>query len=818
MLSPASDDATKLIAIDVRDFAIPIPRKGSIEPGSGYGLSIASAMGVAVHKRIQQEKKEVNPNYRAEVKISHSFAAEKYRFQISGRIDGLFELIQKSECDQAPQIKIEEIKTAFSTEHLCRILQADPEHPYSLQVRTYAYLYWKQTGVLPSCSILIASLLNKSDARTIEIPFDLDLFEQWFQRRTSSLIIELQFQEKDYKRRKRLAKILQFPFERARPGQEQLIDHVDRVLASGKPILVQAPTGLGKTMAILYPALRDSLKRGQRLIYCTPKNSLHLVAENAVDKLREQKIPIRSLTLTAKAKLCMLPEPICDPKVCQYARDHYSKVAEHNLLDVMSQHSELTPQLFQEYAEKFKVCPFELSIDCIDRADIVICDYNHVFAPISLSGRLTAPALQKSQRANLIIDEAHNLHSRASGYFSASLSTSALKQHRTTLLSFQREWSILADQCIALLDRISAGQIGRQSEIKLDPSEFLRLNDRINSLLFTSLESSTNVEQLGHLMQFSRYWSEFAAAIAQSDYEHFTTLTKADDSVCIKVTCCDASALLRQHYQLFQNVIAFSATLKPFKYYSQLSGFDSDTIELMEAASPFPKSNRKMLVIPQVSTKYKDRQANYQKITDAVCKIVSVKPANYILFFPSFEFLEQISRRMPDCGLTKLIQKRSMTRKEVVDVLDTMRESRTCILFAVQGGIFAEGVDFCGNMAEGAIIIGPGLPSFDLERELLRDYFERTYGAGFDYAYTYPAMTKIIQSAGRVIRSEQDRGLIVLMDQRFTSAPYTRAMPADWFEESIEELVSTSILKDIKNFWQAGAEASTEQQTGVRNV
>ncbi|HEY9718762.1 MAG TPA: DEAD/DEAH box helicase, partial [Trichormus sp.] len=317
------------IAIDVRDFAIPIPRKGSIEPGSGYGLSIASAMGVAVHKKIQQAKKEVDPNYRAEVKISHSFSVDKYCVQISGRIDGIFESIKNPECDPTPQTKIEEIKTAFSTTHLCKTLEADPEHPYLLQVKTYAYLYWKRTGVLPNCAILIASLLDRNDVRLIDIPFDLAVFEQWFQRRVIALISELQFQKKEHKRRLRLAKILQFPFECARPGQQQLIDQIGRILADSKQILVQAPTGLGKTMAILYPALRDSLERGQRLVYCTPKNSLHLVAENAVDKLREQNQRIKSLTLTAKSKLCMMPEPICDPTICQYARDHYSKMSEN---------------------------------------------------------------------------------------------------------------------------------------------------------------------------------------------------------------------------------------------------------------------------------------------------------------------------------------------------------------------------------------------------------------------------------------------------------------------------------------------------------
>jgi DNA excision repair protein ERCC-2 len=562
----------------------------------------------------------------------------------------------------------------------------------------------------------------------------------------------------------------------------------------------------------LLPALKESLARGQRVVYTTPKNSLHLVAEDAVKRLRAKKVAIKSLTLTAKAKMCLLPEPVCDPKVCEYARDYYTKISENKLVEEASKTKQMTPQHFTELGKKHKVCPFELSIDCIDRADVVICDYNHVFAPVSLSGRLTAAVHKKNAKPNLIIDEAHNLHTRAADYFSASISTPQLVAWHSELLTTVPKMAahaadgvrILRDAVALTTQRNAAATVpaNTSSDIELGPRQFTGLADRINRSIMDLVEESAAVEQIAPALTFSRSWSEFTAALTHENIERFTTCKTASGDVTLKVTCCDGSAHLRAQYKLFDNVIAFSATLKPFEYYTKLSGFDSASCELLEATSPFPRHNRKLMVIPQISTKYKDRNANYAKIADAIARITAVKHVNYIIFFPSFDFLERIAERVSAPAYKMLVQRRSMSRHETSALLDELRTTQPCLLFAVQGGIFSEGIDFAGDMASGAIIVGPGLPTYDLERELLRQYYDKAYGQGFEYAYVYPAMTKVIQSAGRIVRSETDRGLLVLMDNRFLSDQYARAMPADWFHQNVTELVSTSILKDISDFWQ----------------
>jgi len=274
----------------------------------------------------------------------------------------------------------------------------------------------------------------------------------------------------------------------------------------------------------------------------------------------------------------------------------------------------------------------------------------------------------------------------------------------------------------------------------------------------------------------------------------------------VKITCCDASSMLKDCYQEYEQIVGFSATLKPFAYYARLSGLDPGTVSQSEFPSPFPKENRKLLIIPQISTRYSDREHNYPRISDAIRRIAALRRGNYFAFFPSFEFLGRVIDRFePPDGFSVLRQERDMNAFRVEAILEHLKKGIIpTIVFAVQGGMLSEGVDYPGDMVIGAFVVGPPLPNYDLEREQMREYYERKYGTGFDYAYAIPAMAKSVQAAGRVIRSEKDRGLIVLMDNRFVQPDYTRSMPADWFESTANELVSESIVKDISEFWSQG--------------
>ncbi|MCM2283100.1 MAG: ATP-dependent DNA helicase, partial [Bdellovibrionaceae bacterium] len=333
---------------------------------------------------------------------------------------------------------------------------------------------------------------------------------------------------------------------------------------------------------------------------------------------------------------------------------------------------------------------------------------------------------------------------------------------------------------------------------------FLERDAELRTFLSTYLKADLEIEPRDVVLRLCFYLSEFTDAISYVSGgrpEFFTTFHPNPASV--RITCCDASEMLKDCYDDYSQVVAFSATLKPFDFYSRLSGLQSKNLKTAEFQSPFPKGRRKLLIIPQISSKYSDRERSYPRIAEAMEKIVALRRGNYFAFFPSFDFMERVVARLrAPAGFEVIKQQRHMKRDEIEHVIERLGEPGSAkIIFAVQGGVFSEGVDYPGDMVIGAFVVGPPLPTFDLERETMREYYERNYATGFDYAYTYPAMAKAVQAAGRVIRSESDRGLIVLMDSRFLLPSYTKSMPKDWFDDNPRELVSNRILGDIADFW-----------------
>ena len=815
------------ITLGVREFALPVPRTGSIEINSGYAA--VSATGQQVHAAVQKSRSEQFPNYRKEVRVTCSFAREQYRFVVSGLIDGIFDSLAAKNLESTQTRSpgtvqtglptdtiIEEIKSSFLIEDLYAKLQQDPWHPYCLQLKTYVYFHLLSEHELPSARLLLVSSRNQRSL-ALDVPFDAVAYEEWLNKRLDELVKEANIKEQDESRRAVLARTLVFPFSKPRCNQEELVEKIETNLSTGAGMLVQAPTGLGKTVAVMFPVLREALARGQKLVYVTPKNSQHAVAEDAVKRFQKKQKKLRALTITAKSKLCLKEEQICHPDHCQFAKDYYKKVYDFDLVNEVSKHANLSAQQFREYGNKYQVCPFELCVDSLERADIVVADYNYVFSPRSLIGRLTNPSGIKRQRPNLIIDEAHNLPERAQDYYSAQISTRQLSELSSLLQTREDAFGAKAltaiSEATSLIAKVRIGDSGCSGKISDVPPDLLIFEEKLRDLLSDYLESNLLIEQNDPILRLCNHWFNFTAALQFEGDAFFVTVNRTKTDTTLKITCCDASKQLKSAHDCFMNVVAFSATMKPFEYYAKLSGFDDTTTKTMEFSSPFPKNNRKLLVIPQVSTKYCDRERNYAKIATAIEKITKVRLGNYFVFFPSFAFLQAVAAQL-SCSEFKIIQQSpEMKAREVQNYIALLQEQVTpTLILAVQGGVFSEGVDYPGETLIGAIIVGPALPNYNLEREMLREYYEKTYGSGFDYAYTYPAMSKVIQSAGRVIRSETDRGLIVLMDRRFTQETYSRVMPRDWFDSSINELISTNILSDIQTFWQ---ESSVVQGSNV---
>ena len=787
--------ARRKLTVGVRDFALPIPRTGSIETHSGYGTPNNS--GQAVHKKAQEERRRKRRDYRAEQKLNHLFATAAYDFNVGGFMDGFYE---DDDC-------IEEIKTAFDIKALREKLEQETDHPYRLQLRTYGYIFYAKHGRIPKMTLL---LISTRDGSELSLPEKLDLerYEGWLQKRLVELSLEAQMKEEAALRRKQIATELVFPFNDTRRGQQELMNAVEANLNIGKHILVQAATGLGKTIGISFPMLKHALSRGQKMIYVTPKNSQHSVAEEAIGALRRQRPELSLLTLTAKSKMCLKNEMICNPIHCEYAKDYYAKVDEHSLVELASQNKVLNAERFKEIGQQFEVCPFELSVDVLDKADVVVADYNYVFSPRSLLGRLTTNKFGSTKKPNLVIDEAHNLPARANGYFSPAISMTFLNSVLWNLPTNERALLLGAErvvkECMKIINKHRPPGKQRSARVNIEKLLFEEQLAVISELLNRYLEGILELRHSDPVVLLFNEWSAFTEAL---DFEgdEFVSIFQ-DDSTggALKIICCDASNKLREVYQSFERVAAFSATLKPFNYYSQMIGLESETSVFVEFPGPFPETKRKILLIPQISTKYSDREANYKKIADAVQRLIAMKSGNYIVFFPSYAFLEEVHSlvELPQCKILK--QEKEIDKATLDLILKELKAARQpTVLFAVQGGVFAEGVDYPGEMLIGVMIVGPPLPTYDLEREIFRDYYEKRYGSGFHYAYIYPAMSKVVQAAGRVIRSETDTGLIVLMDRRFAQPEYVETMPKDWFKHSVKELISAQISKDVADFWSS---------------
>lgn len=786
----------KIITVSVTEFAVPAPLKGSIEIYSGFGRG--ATVGTEIHQKIQAERSKEFENYESEIVIENSFEREGYTFKVQGRIDGFF---------SGKNPKIEEIKTSFNVYELMkRIRECGDDHPYILQLKTYGYFYYLQNKTMPDLNLHLVSSRNFEGADFTPSALDLDVYEAWLERRLAELVDEVKAAEKRALRRQKAAAKLQFPFETPRAGQVELIVTIEKGMGENHPMLIQAPTGLGKTVGVLYPTLKEAMNRGQKVVYITPKNSQHAVAEDAIERLQDKGANIRAMTLTAKSKMCFKNEPLCSPEFCEYAKDHYTKVAENKVIQTLAGKKRLSERVFKKIAEEHQVCPFEIQLEAVKDIDAVICDYNYVFAPRSALN--AGPDLGQSGKPNLVIDEAHNLPSRAMDYYSPSLSTFTLEKMREECEGLPRkikkEAKALIDDCIRVVK--SCGPKDCTKACKIDPpAEVFHAQDvELRNFLSEYLNSDVEIQPRDVVMRLSFYWSEFTAAlefVSQDRKEFFTTFNP--NPATVRITCCDASEMMKASYDEYSQVVAFSATLKPFDFFERLAGLTDRSLKTAEFTSPFPKDHRKLLIIPQISSKYSERTRSYPRIAETISKITELKRGNYFAFFPSFDFLEKtLNQFNPPAGFQVLKQDRYMKRDDIDAVIEQLKvHDSSNIVFAVQGGVFSEGVDYPGNMAIGAFIVGPPLPNFDLERENMRDYYEEKYSNGFDYAYTYPAMAKAVQAAGRVIRSETDHGLIVFMDNRFVDPRYTKAMPQDWFEENANELVSNKILSDISHFW-----------------
>ncbi len=780
----------KSVHLSIGEFATPPFPRGHFRTGAFEALL---NLGDIIHQRIQAENGK-DPGYRAEVPLKGSLYSGDYRFVVTGRADGIFE-------GDSGTI-IEEIKSTASVKSLLAELKEDPEHPYTLQLFTYCYFFEKQSARTPTAHLLIVSS-RTGEKTTLVLPYDRLSFEAFLKRKLPALVLLEKEKEKRARRRKALSKKLHFPFDVPRKGQESLISFVTEQVEEGGRTLLQAPTGYGKTVAILYPVLKNALSRGTQVVYVTPKNSQFSVVVDAVKAMQARGHSVRALVLTAKSKVCLSEDTLnCDPGACDYSKNFFDKLRESDADKKLSRGKLFEAYQLKKMGEKFQTCPYGLSLEMLPRADLIVCDYNYVFSPsANLLGTLLNQ--KKGVRPNLIIDEIHNLSDRASDYYSPGLGTLLLDDVAARLFDYP---PALLTKLEEFLNELRAfilsfrPESSHGPEVSLD-SEILEAWHERMTALFVKVMQEETVDTRPVFDLFIAV--DHFVRVHEEAHAHSVCVYESErGSEGLKIRCLDVSPYLEKVYPEFHSVTGFSATLKPFEFFRRISGFPEHT-SVQEFVSPFPSENRKVLVIPQVSTIYRQRDQSAPKVAEIITRVSHLKPGHYVAYFPSYQFLEQV-RSFIQSPSELFVQRPAMSYSEVKKILKRLQEPQPFLILAVQGGVLAEGVDFQSKDLRGVFIVGPALPVFNFHREKLREFYEERYGEGYSYAYTYPAMVRSIQAAGRVIRSEEKRGLLVFLDRRFAQEDYASLMPQGWFESSVDELVSRNILSDVERFWAEG--------------
>ncbi len=774
------------------------------------GVSVApmlrqrAAMGRHVHTVHQAEQLAVQPSYRAEVAIQHQMLVDAYTVHIQGRIDGLYE-------DDAGLI-VEEIKSLLVPEEQFPAIELSDYPLYERQLALYVYLL-RQQHVGPVRGHLVLVNLAAEQQKTLVVDPDGSQSEAWLVQQLRRIIARYEARLARAARRRSQLQRLQFPFPSLRPYQDTMMEQIRLALQDRSCVLLSAPTGIGKTVAALYPAVEYALREGLRLFFVTAKTTQQQLAVDTLQQMAQQGVPFTAVHLRAKEKSCLNEVYYCHESLCGFAKDYANKIEHSGVIDSLLNLPLVGPDTCAEAGRRYQICPFELSLDVALEADVIVGDYNYVFDP----GVYLRRFFQDTSYDDclLIIDEAHNLYARGREYYSPLLRQRRVRQLLAScgdeLPRLFRDFETFFQSLDSLFpmlygDALDTPVVGGPTLVEPPLAFFADLRSQLETLM---VDYAIYRRRSGHapggdpLQDFYYSFQRFCDVLALGGDEFSYLYYHHPDDAVFKVLCKDAARFLHERLAGFHSVVAMSATLTPFAFYQDVLGFPPERTFTAEFPSPFPPQNRKILVVPEVSTLYRDRQRDAPKIAHIIDRIVAQRTGNYVAFFPSFAFLRLVRPwlHLPTSCLIEQVE--TMTDAERAAVLHSLRQpqSEAQLVLAVQGGIFAEGVDYPGDMLVGVIIVGPGLPRVDAEQELIRAYYEEQYGRGFAYAYLYPGMTRVIQAAGRLIRSETDVGIIALLDKRFTYTNYAALFPAHWYARSPRELITRHYEQDLRRFW-----------------
>lgn len=779
---------TNRIEVWVRNFVEFVMRSGDLVAAFGGGSRAAE--GARAHRKLQKAQP---PGYRPEVSLSHTVETPELTLEIKGRADGVIE--------EDGRVVVDEIKT--TTLPLEEIGEEDNPVFWG-QAKCYAYIYAVQNS-LDGIGVQLTyyNLGDKTSRKFIKV-FAVQELEAFFGDLVARYTAWALGMRAHIAARDASIAGLEFPYAAYRPGQRELAVAVYRTIAAGSKLFAQAPTGIGKTMAVLFPAIKAlGGGYGKKLFYLTAKTVTRELAENALAALRAGGLRLKAVTLTAKEKLCFSPGAKCGAEECEFACGHFDRVGAA-LADIFAE-PEFTRTVVEEYARKHRVCPFEFSLDLALWADCIICDYNYVFDPRVALKRFFG---EGGGDFSFLVDEAHNLPDRAREMFSAELAKAPFLELRREVRPVRprlaKALSAVNAYLLELRKKSAAAEAGTIVRQEL-PQDILPLLWKFVGEADTWLAQNEPAPFRDKLLELY-----FAAAgflrIAELYDERYTAyIEAAGRDVRLKLFCVDPSGLLRQTMRQGRATVLFSATLAPLDYFMAMLGGEAGD-NCFKVASPFPRRNLKVLLADDIGTRYKRREATYDRVVGRIAAFTRQKQGNYLIYFPSYRYLEEVYNRFTGQwpAVRTLRQTPEMSEEERAGFLAAFTaESEASLLgFAVLGGVFGEGIDLAGERLIGSVVVGVGLPQLCVERDIIRDYFAASNGAGFEYAYVYPGMNKVLQAAGRVIRTETDRGAVLLIDDRFGGGIYRRLLP-EWWKPLQRVHSDRDIECCLARFWDA---------------
>ena len=779
------------IKISVRNLVEFILRSGNLDNRRTSAADReAMQKGSRIHRKIQ---KQMKASYKAEVPLKWEEEYSDFIIEIEGRADGII--------DDEEACVIDEIKGVYRDLYFLE----EPVPVHKAQAMCYAYFYASQKKISKIEVQMTYCHLETEEIKRFREEFSFSYLKKWFEDLLSEYYKWANFQYQRRIERRSSMEGLEFPYP-YRKGQKELVSGVYHTMRTEKQLFIQAPTGIGKTMAAIFPAVRAVGEgHGDKIFYLTAKTITRTVAEEAFSILKEKGLSYKTISITAKEKLCLCEETDCNPEKCPYAEGHFDRV-NAAVFEILNEKDTYLREDLLEQAEKHRVCPYEMCLDISSWVDAVICDYNYVFDPNVYLRRFFGDGVKGDYL--FLIDEAHNLVERGRKMYSAVLckedfleTAKIVKEHSAKLYKILKKCNRLmleykreCDEC-TVMENIAGLSL-----------QLMNLLGEMEN--FLEKEHEEKVQKA--VLEFSFSVRHFLNMYDIAD-ENYVIYSHYDDEQRFLITlyCVNPKRNLQECLNKGRGAVFFSGTFLPLPYYRSLFSERRDDYAIC-ASSPFLRENLKLLVACDVSSKYTRRGVSeYEKMAEYIYELAAGKQGNYMVFFPSYRMLEDIyeifrnKTEERQFEVSCILQSSNMTEQEREEFLEAFQENsaKTLIGFCVMGGIFSEGIDLTGERLIGAAIVGTGLPQVGCEREILKNYYDEKAQNGFAYAYRYPGMNKVLQAAGRVIRTKEDRGVVLLLDERFLQREYLELFPQEW--QSYERCTVGNAGQKIRAFWDS---------------